>query len=234
LLNNFLDPGHSQVPHFGDASSDNALFICPSALPPASRSFGINSQSYDTIDSVDNNYYDLYGWDSTNTIRSGLHPKQFFPFDLCYVWNSKMVSPKNPPPGWDSDTQSVKISMLRPAASVPLMVEKFSNFHEYTDPGVQAWCNANPSVYGNVAGAQHQDEIDSEGFNGNVQQAKADWTRFAVVHNGGGNIIFADGHVEYHKWSEVQYDPSQLPWTNNSDANINPAGIKWCALGPTN
>jgi prepilin-type processing-associated H-X9-DG protein/prepilin-type N-terminal cleavage/methylation domain-containing protein len=215
--------GLNPAPEYGS----NNMFICPSALPPGTYN------GSDTIDPQDSNYYDLFGIDSTNTIRSGLHTQKYFRFDLCYVWNSKMLSPILAPAGFDSSAQSLKITKIKESSLTPLMVEKFSNYREYTDPGVQAWCMANPSVYGNSGGAQHQGEITSVGFTSNVQQAKSDWTRFAVCHNGGGNILFADGHVAWFKWPQIQYASSQLPWTNSSDANVNPAGIIWCPLGPT-
>jgi prepilin-type processing-associated H-X9-DG protein len=209
------------------------MWICPSALPP-----GSNGE-----DTITGNYFQLFGIDSTNTIKSqgGLHPQKSFPFDLCYVWNSKMDSQIVNPPNFDSSNDCMRITLLKPSSTVPLMVEKFSNAHEYaTDRGVQQWNIANPGDYGSGGGAQHQGEITTAGFTNNVQQAKSDWTRFAVCHvvggYGGGNILFADGHVAWYKWSDVQYSPSQLNpnWSPvTSNANFNPAGITWCPLGPT-
>ena len=123
------------------------------------------------------------------------------------------------------------MAMVKPASCVPLMLEKISNYTEYTNKSVQQWSIANPSVYGPSA-ADHPGWIDATGFNENVQQSKADWTRFAVCHNSGGNILFADGHVAWFAWTDVQFMPSQLPWGNNSDIN-QPDKIVWCPLGPT-
>jgi prepilin-type N-terminal cleavage/methylation domain-containing protein/prepilin-type processing-associated H-X9-DG protein len=226
LVANFQNPGAVSIPQYGD----NNIWICPAALPAG-------SSGQDTIVGT---FFELFGVDSTNTIKSqgGLHPQEFFPFDLCYVWNSKMDSQINNPPNFNTSNDCMKITLLKPSSLVPLMVEKFSNPREYgTDRGVQEWCNANPTVYGSGGGAQHQGEITSAGFTSNVQQAKSDWTRFAVSHvvggYGGGNILFADGHVAWFKWSDIQYGPSQLPWGQTSNANINPAGIVFCPLGPT-
>jgi prepilin-type processing-associated H-X9-DG protein/prepilin-type N-terminal cleavage/methylation domain-containing protein len=230
LLKDSQNPSKTPAPQFGDHS----IFICPSSLPPATLN------GHDAIDPANSNYYDLYGIDSTNTIKTGtgLRPQQYFRFDLCYVWNSKMASPIVPDPRYpSSDVASLKMTMLRPSSQVPLMVEKICNCGEYkTDRDVQRWCSTSPgsTVYG-PGSADHPGEITSIGFNNNVQQAKADWTRFAARHNGGGNILFADGHVSWFKWSEVQYSPAEIAggWTQNSDQNHNPAGIIWCPLGPT-
>ncbi len=221
--NHHLNP----LPHWGDHS----IFTCPCALPPLSY------QGKDIVDGSDPNYYDLYGWDSTNTLRSGLHSQKYFRFDLSYVWNSKLESPITPDPRFPpSDVASLKMSMLRPTSQVPLMVEKVSNYAEYAhDIGVQRWiATVGKNAFGSAG--QHQNEITSAGFVGsNIAQAKACWTRFAVCHNGGGNILFADGHVAWFKWSQVQYSPAEIAggFTNSSNANDNPAGIIWCPLGPT-
>lgn len=217
------NPALNPAPQYGN----NNLFICPTAFPPGT--FNGN----DIID-TNPNYFDLLGIDSTNTIRVGLHPQQFFKYDICYAWNSKMLSPIHPITGSFANSLSLKMVKLKPSSRVPLLVEKISSYTEYMTAAVQNWCNANPSVYSNVGGAQHQGWITPAGLTGtNVQQAKSDWTRFAVCHNDGGNILFADGHVELVKWVDVQYGPSQLPWRNSSDANVNNAGIIWCPVGPT-
>jgi prepilin-type processing-associated H-X9-DG protein len=51
-------------------------------------------------------------------------------------------------------------------------------------------------------------------------------------HSGGGNLLFADGHVTYYKWRDTQIQPSQLPYqTNVSDANQYNR-IIWSIVGP--
>jgi len=89
------------------------------------------------------------------------------------------------------------------------------------------YCNRG-SVYYN------QGKLDQNGSLLNVSQAKACWTRFAARHNGGGNLLFADGHVAKFSWPEVQYPASSLAggWVPSSDAN-QPGKIVWCPLGPT-
>jgi prepilin-type processing-associated H-X9-DG protein len=191
-------------------------------------------------DIIAGNYYLLYGIDSYGGLKNstGLRGLAQFKFDLCYVWNSKMMSPIAGVSGSNSNAQSLKMSMLRPSSLVPLMLEKMSNFQDYTNKDVQRWSKAHPTVYGNTGGAQHEGWILPTGFNNNVQQAKTDWTRFAVSHISGGvsggNVLFADGHVEFMPWTDVQYTEDQITpaWSFTSNAN-NPNRIVWCPLGPT-
>ena len=58
---------------------------------------------------------------------------------------------------------------------------------------------------------------------------KANWKRFAARHNGGGNLLFADGHVSYMKWVDAQI---QNPLASPLDANR--PGLIWNPFGPTN
>src|SRR5262249_54364901 len=109
-----------------------------------------------------------------------------------------------------------------------LLVEKLSNPQEYTDPLVQNWCTAHPSVYSG--------KIGPGGDLKNVAQPKADWTRFGVRHNHGGHLLFADGHVEFFQWPDVQYRHAQItPLYNYNFPDANQYGkIRWSALGPVN
>ncbi|MGA3066244.1 MAG: DUF1559 domain-containing protein [Tepidisphaeraceae bacterium] len=220
------NPQYSPLPKWGD----NSMYICPSAVYPG----GVLGQ--DTPDTSLPGFYILWGFDLNNVLKSGLRPALNFPFNMSYVWNSQMASLAD-----GTDLLTLKMSHVRPASAVPLMVERFSNPLEYKDPGVQAWVNTpnGQTDYGNGPLPAHMNEIVANGFaKTNVWQAKADWTRFAVAHNGGGNILFADGHVAWYKWSQVQFDQSQLPFVKFesweapfSNANINPAGIEWSAIG---
>jgi prepilin-type processing-associated H-X9-DG protein/prepilin-type N-terminal cleavage/methylation domain-containing protein len=234
IVSDYLDPKDKPAPQYGD----NSMFICPSAVGPSDRA------GNDHIDPLFANYYDLFGWDSTNTMRAGLHPQQYFKWDVCYVWNSHIMDPSdptnNPIPNANTDVESLPITRIKHSANTVLMVEKISSYQEYAnDRDVQAWVHTpnGLSVYGPAGryqgSAGGQGEIDTNGFNSNVQQAKADWTRFGCSHNGGANLLFADGHVGWFKWADVQPGPSQLPWNQTTDCNINNAGVIWCAFGPT-
>jgi prepilin-type N-terminal cleavage/methylation domain-containing protein/prepilin-type processing-associated H-X9-DG protein len=211
LLDNYRSPSGTVVPYAGGPSS---IFICPEAAPPGT----LNGN-----DIISGNYFLLYGTDSTGTILSpsGMSTQKQFPFDCTYVWNSKLASTIV-----GGDQLVLKMSSCRPASEVILMTEKIGNAGEYQDLGVQQYNAANPTVY---AG-----KIISAGYNSKLAQSKADWTRFTTRHRGGGDLLFADGHVAWFKWPQVQYQPSQLPYNAaKSDAN-QPGVLRWSCLGPVN
>ena len=146
-----------------------------------------------------------------------------FKFNFSYVWNSKLTS------AIGQDTQlGINLGRCSPSSDIVLMVEKINNASEYMDKEVQTWVMANPSVYYNNG------KINQQGSNTNVAQSKSDWTRFAARHNHGGNLLFADGHVDFFHWNEVQYTPDQLPYNPNT-SNANQSGkVVWSAIGPVN
>ena len=97
-----------------------------------------------------------------------------------------------------------------------MVVEKLANPSEYLDSAVQRFISENPGVYNGSGGLNL---ADSGGFKSNIGQPKANWKRFTTRHSGGGNLLFADGHVGYFKWRETQIQPAQLPYSATSDAN---------------
>ncbi len=208
-----LDYQHKDVaPHEGQHS----IFICPVAQPPTP----------DGIDIYSEGYYYLYGIDSTSTIKNstGMFAAQQFKFNLSVVFNSKLTSYTNSL-GVVVEQPNIKMSSLRPTSEIVVMTEKIANSGEYKDENVQKWNTAHPEVYLNKG------KIGPTGATTNIAQSKADWTRFAARHRGGGFILFADGHVAWFAWPEVQYDASQLPLTAHSNAN-HPGKLLWSALGP--
>jgi prepilin-type processing-associated H-X9-DG protein/prepilin-type N-terminal cleavage/methylation domain-containing protein len=223
------------------AYGSNGMFICPASPIPGA----IRPGSEDVLDPT-GQYYELGGQDSNDVIRvgsingqGGTRPQKFFDFDVSYVWNSQLDDPINLPyPGFNDDTAPLKITQIKKSSLTPLLIEKISSYREYAaDKDIQA-AIAPSGTYYNEYVAEMCDynsvEIDNNGFVGNVAQTKTDLTRFAVCHNGGGNVLFADGHVAWFKWSDVQVDPSQMQprWiVGVSDHNQNKAGIIWCALG---
>jgi prepilin-type processing-associated H-X9-DG protein len=144
----------------------------------------------------------------------------YFKYNMSYVVNSSMTNTF-------ANTQSfstVKMSQLRQASCVVLMVEKLTIPGEYLDSDVQKYAAANPTMYAGLIGPQ--------GFISNIAQPKSNWKRFTTRHNGGGNILYADGHVSYSKWRDTQIQPSQLPYiANQSDAN-QPDRLIWSIVGP--
>jgi prepilin-type N-terminal cleavage/methylation domain-containing protein/prepilin-type processing-associated H-X9-DG protein len=191
------------------------IFMCPLQAIPGTQNGN---------DIIVGNYFLLGGFDSTNTIKNstGMFSAQQFKFDVSYCMNSKLTTSIG-----TGDVGAIKMSEIRPTAEIVLMSEKIGNSGEYKDKGVQAWNNANPSVY------QSQGKINANGSNTNIAQSKCDWTRFSARHHGGGNILFADGHVTWFAWPEVQYPSSQLPLTPTSDVN-HYGKIRWSAVGPVN
>jgi prepilin-type processing-associated H-X9-DG protein len=213
------------APHTGDGT----FWTCPMQAEPGSND--INATGGDQIVG---DYFILNGTDSStpavlrNIIDggSGTHATTQFKYDCTYVLNSKLTTTIS-----GGSASTIKMSKLQPASEVALMVEKMTNAGEYRDGGVQAWNNANPSVYSG-GGTQHPGWITSQGFMENVAQSKCDWTRFTTRHRGGGNILFADGHVAWFSWPDIQYPQSELPFSSNTDAN-QPGKVIWCPLGPT-
>ncbi len=205
-----------------------SIFICPLAGLPVART-GAQHQDF-----VAGQYYLLWGTDSSGSVKNstGLSNNQQFKFAMSYVFNSKILDVTanvSAQTGYVAPAR-INITKLSPASECVIMTEKLANFGEYRDPEVQRWNTLNPSVY--VSG-QHPGWLDAGGFNNNVAQSKADWTRFAARHRHGGHLLFADGHVLWYAWTAVQFLPSQLPWTPASDANQYGA-IRWSAVGPVN
>jgi prepilin-type processing-associated H-X9-DG protein/prepilin-type N-terminal cleavage/methylation domain-containing protein len=203
--------GINPAPSSGHPKS---IFICPTAGAPGTQN---------GHDIVDGDYFLLYGIDSTGTIRNstGLASDQQFKFAMSYVWNSKLTSSISA-----SEGTTLRMSSLRPGSDVVLMTEKLAAAGEYMDDGVQRYNNAYPIVYNG--------KINSKGLDNKLAQSKACWTRFATRHRGGGHLLFADGHVAWFAWPEVQVQPSQMPYNaNNSDANQYSRMI-WSVVGPVN
>jgi hypothetical protein len=49
-----------------------------------------------------------------------------------------------------------------------------------------------------------QSNMGPDGYTNNVGQPKANWKRFTTRHHGGGFLLFADGHVAWYGWGELQ------------------------------
>jgi len=180
------------------AAGDNSIWVCPAAGPPQSQD--LNYTSADAISS-DGRYYLLFAVDSTgvfcpNVARPGTRYMKSY---MSYVMNSQI---------FDSSTRGApKFSQLRPSSLVVLMMERINEAGEYTQPRIQQMAKQYPAMTGK--------HITSVGYNNNIAQPKADLKRFAATHNVGGNILFADGHVEWRSWTSVQGNVS------NADYDIN-------------
>jgi prepilin-type processing-associated H-X9-DG protein len=124
---------------------------------------------------------------------------------------------------------SVKLAQLRPGSDVVLMTEKLMQFGEYavsSDPEVY-------HLYKNPGGYDYC----PQGYQSNIGQPKAWGSRFTTRHRHGGMLLFADGHVAWFAWTQVQglvdpQDPSIIPDINRPDNHViwNPYGA---VLGST-
>jgi len=211
LLDHYHSASGTTIPY---GTGPNSIFICPDAGLPGT----LNGN-----DIISGNYFLLYGIDSTGTIlnSSGMATLKQFPFDCTYVWNSKLASVINLP-----DATTLKMSSLRPGSEVILMTEKLAYPGEYQDASVQQYNAAYPGVFNG--------KVIPAGYNSNIGQSKADFRRFTTRHRGGGYLLFADGHVAWFKWPQVQIQPNQMPYNANTSNANQPGLLRWSCLGPVN
>jgi prepilin-type N-terminal cleavage/methylation domain-containing protein/prepilin-type processing-associated H-X9-DG protein len=203
--------GIKPAPCAGGAAS---IFICPNQLP---------SGTMNGHDIVLGDYFLLFGRDSTGAVKNstGMASNRQFKFAMSYVWNSKLGDVINEP-----TEPNVRLSHANPGSEVVLMTEKITNCGEYTDPSVQGYNAAYPMVY--------DGKITPQGYDNKLAQSKADFHRFTTRHRSGGHLLFADGHVAWFTWKDVQIQPSQMPYNSNaSDANQY-GKLRWSAMGPVN
>jgi prepilin-type processing-associated H-X9-DG protein/prepilin-type N-terminal cleavage/methylation domain-containing protein len=96
---------------------------------------------------------------------------------------------------------SPKMAQLSPASNVVLMVDTMMNY---------------------------QESMAVEGMYQSVARAKTAYTRVTTRHGGGGNLLFADGHVEW--WSQADI---WNPGVARGDWN-QPGKLIWNPFGPAN
>jgi prepilin-type N-terminal cleavage/methylation domain-containing protein/prepilin-type processing-associated H-X9-DG protein len=191
-----------------------SIYTCPAADPPGT----LNGH-----DAVDGDYFLLWGVDSSHTIKNptGLANNKQFKFAMSYVWNSKLGTTIS-----QGEKVNVRITDAQPSSEVVVMTEKMAYAGEYMDPEVQRYNALYPGVY--------DGKITPLGYDNKLAQSKADFHRFTTRHRHGGHLLFADGHVSWFSWQEVQIQPDQMPYNpNTSDANQY-GRIRWSALGPVN
>ena len=188
------------LPHAGS----NSIFVCPGAWDVGSQADTISpSGDYIMCNCVDP------AFSRTAAVQR--------PSYMSYVFNSKLFG---------TDAAGIghfawKLSQLRPSSYCVLMTEKISNYGEYKDPIVQQKVNN--------WGGPNTPNINATGYRSTFGQLKANWTRFAARHRHGGFLLYADGHVEWHRWDEIQPGPNTP--TTPVDDNIQGVAI-WNPLGP--
>jgi prepilin-type processing-associated H-X9-DG protein/prepilin-type N-terminal cleavage/methylation domain-containing protein len=211
------------IPHAGTKS----IFICPLQASPGS----LNGH-----DIVFGEYYLLNGVDSSGTLTNstGMAGQKQFPWAGTYVFNSKLTDTINPA---TNEPAHFKMSAIRHAAETVIMTEKIANAGEYRDTVVQSYMNGTSGrASAGAAESAYNGVISSQGYLSNIGQSKADWRRFTTRHRHGGNLLFADGHVAWFSWLDVQFPASSLASgysANRSDAN-QPGFVIWSAIGPVN
>jgi prepilin-type processing-associated H-X9-DG protein len=232
----------------------NNIWTCPTAAGPTNQDAAEAGATYDKVSPTRPDFYEFWGADSTGVLL----PKKATSTTIwlanpSYVMNSNLMD--SVAPTFNKQVceynVTVRMSQLRPAGSVVLMVEKLADGAEYMDPSIVGLCDKYP----NTTGKNHFLNKTSGpyiGFNNGVAQLKSNWKRFAARHNAGGNILFADGHVAYYKWVDVQLYKNRagtvLEWSSSTTAaptsfskndegqiyDANSPEIVWNPFGPCN
>ena|ERR1700722_1038440 len=241
--------GKQSLPTHGD----NSIFVCPAAGAPATND--------SAVESVQGDYFNIVGYDHTIHRATAGNYKSY----MSYVFNSYLFTsstndgtnydyydpgnlPSNQSPPAPAYTYPVmgrwKMSTLRPASSVILLVEKLAYPGEYslTGPGYSNATNGASSYPGqmilNVEYPSNPDPVGPDGttqfsgYTNDIGQLKANWKRFTTRHHGGGHLLFADGHVAWFSWQDVQPvwpGPNGVATLN---ANQPAKGLIWNPLSP--
>jgi len=208
------------LPSFGD----NSLFICPSVT-------GVGTipadSSVDTIAPggkgfmywmVDGNAGPLQ---SPTKELKGANRSPTTTFQaamcICYGYNSQLLSGTNYP-----DTYPVKMNQLRAGQTVPILMDRVMLPGEFEIAPIMRLASQYPSS----TFAKH---LPPTGPN-DYCQTLTDSKRFGARHNGGGNMLFCDGHVDLINWFDAQganIPPGASGWDMNS-----PGKIMWSPFGP--
>ncbi len=164
-------------------AGDNSMFVCPSAVDVAGAPGIGNDIMTPSADlSYPPGYFEIYGWDNFAGGRPHTTARAML---LCYGMNSQLRNlscdswqqyPGVIDPNPTMYTNDLKLmTQLNPADKVPLLAEKRINVNEL-DPAQPQYSNL---------------------VNKSLGQSKVTANRFAARHKKGGNIVFADGHVEW-------------------------------------
>jgi prepilin-type processing-associated H-X9-DG protein/prepilin-type N-terminal cleavage/methylation domain-containing protein len=188
-------------------SSGNSLFLCPSTTDAAPGS---------SADSVVNGYFMATGWVPADGMDpptpTTVYTSQQRPMLLAYAMNAKIrnydydyhpaSNPGSLPGGRARGFQITKLAALTSPAMDVLIAEKRINPNELspTDPNYGAGLTPNA----------------------------VDPTRFAARHKKGGNIAFADGHVEWATNKQVNAADTALP----GQWQFNQPGMVWNWIPP--
>jgi prepilin-type N-terminal cleavage/methylation domain-containing protein len=185
LIAGYVYPGG--VPSYLPLAGQNNIWVCPTGGAPLSLYPEMYVSPGTSPNTAPSSFFGLWCTDAKN----GTHSR-VFPFYMSYVFNSKLFAPLVN----GTVITHVKLAQLRPGSDVVLMTEKLVNYGEYqksSDPECYNYY-PNPSNY----------NITAQGYTSNIGQPKATNTRFTTRHRHGGFLLFADGHVSWFAWTQVQ------------------------------
>jgi prepilin-type processing-associated H-X9-DG protein len=240
-----LDAQNLHIPLPGLGS--NSLYICPSATGTGSYSTGINqTDGYDTVAPDGAGFYYWMvdagagpGIPATQELSQAAgNPVHAFAAEviICYGFNSQLLSASNLTL---SKTLPIKMSQLRPGDAIPILMDKIMSPGEYNIPAIQGMANSYPGTIGTSIATHSHTGATSEkgtsppgafGYTSDISQNLVDVKRLGARHNGGGNILFCDGHVDLINWVDAQG-----PNVNNTEYDINtPGKLIWSPFGPDN
>lgn len=209
--------GGARLPRNGS----NSLFVCPT------YEIDIDSGDVNDVFSSDSKmkgYFQLWGYPDNSVViatdqngiaaspptvpEGGGRPAYF-----AYAWNSKFTQ----------SMPRVKVSMLsqnHSESSIVLIEEK----------------RVHPTEVPQDANAIYQAAV-GYGPSGSILRGKSlcrikgDWQRFAGRHNGGGNLLFADGHASFFKYKELVKPSAGYGDASTADFNL-PGKVIWNPFGP--
>ena len=134
-----------------------------------------------------------------------------------YGLNSQLVATLN---STGTKLGRIKQSQLRPAADIALIVEKRMNPGEL--PAAIATAYGFPPSGNDLASRR-------------LARIKASWTYFSGRHRNGGNILMADGHVQWYSMQEICLPPGYTSAAITPAFDFNqPGKIIWDPFGPAN
>ncbi len=152
--------------------------------------------SPDALDPTDNYWLISYSgnYNPLGAPNAGNFTRNMY---LCYVINSKL-----------NHTQPIsKMAQLRPSSLVAIMIEKRTTESELSEPGN----GLDPTSRNRLLGS-------------NLARMKGNWLRFSGRHRGGGNILFADGHVGWMSEMDAYTQSEPNNWNQ-------PGRIIWDPFG---
>jgi prepilin-type processing-associated H-X9-DG protein len=198
--------------------TSSSVYICPSAEPAGTADNADN-------ETITNGYFMLNCNDPAIGSGSTTDPSYF-----SYVMNSQLFGTA----ANNVQYKAWKLSQLQPSSDCVLMMEKLDNNGEYLNAVVEA--AAPPSPTKGDAGYNHSNTL---GYTSWIGQPKGDWKRFTTRHRSGGMLLYADGHVAWHLWTDIQIlanDPTRsITNADGSVGNANKPGVAiWNPLGPIN